>query len=129
MNVTIQNFVPTAIILAIMLNTDLLLDLTQSDKVSTIVWGNDFNTFLPEQVSSSCERRHGGNQQQRPTTCCGPETAGCLCMDPDTQAHTSQSSVQFSAKLARTALTNSYTCSSWTSIKNAHSPGYTLSSC
>lgn len=40
-------------------------------------------SFLPERVSSSCEQRREGNPQQRPTTCCGPETAGYQYMDPD----------------------------------------------
>lgn len=67
---------------------NLSLYLTQSDKVFSTVRGNHLDTFLPEQVSSSCGQRHGGNQQPHPTTCCGQETAGCLCMDPDTQTHT-----------------------------------------
>lgn len=41
MNITIQSIIYTAIILSPMSNTSLTLDLSQSDKIFTIVWEND----------------------------------------------------------------------------------------
>lgn len=41
MNITIQSIIYTAIILSPMLNTSLTVDLSQSDKIFTIVWEND----------------------------------------------------------------------------------------
>lgn len=41
MNITIQSIIYTAIILSPMLNTSLIGNLSQSDKIFTIVWEND----------------------------------------------------------------------------------------
>lgn len=43
----------------------------------------EWHDFIPVPASSSCGRRHEENRQWRPTACCVPETAGCLCMGPD----------------------------------------------
>lgn len=36
----------------------------------------------PEKASSACGRKHGESPPQRPTADCGPNSAGCQCMDP-----------------------------------------------
>lgn len=43
----------------------------------------EWHDFIPVPASSSCGRRHEETRQWRPTACCVPEIAGCLCMGPD----------------------------------------------